>query len=32
MFVTELLEELNVELKGPYNYAARTEAGIPRDW
>lgn len=29
---TELLEELNVELKGPYNYAARTEAGIPRDW
>ncbi|KAH9311605.1 hypothetical protein KI387_026640, partial [Taxus chinensis] len=28
----ELLEELDVELKGPFNYSARTEAGIPRDW
>lgn len=28
----DLLKELNVELKGPFNYAARDEAGIPRDW
>eukprot|EP01018_Ginkgo_biloba_P015831 Gb_22756 [translate_table: standard] len=28
----ELIEELNVELKGPFNYSARAEAGIPRDW
>ncbi|KAK1267899.1 hypothetical protein QJS04_geneDACA008227 [Acorus gramineus] len=28
----DLLEEFNVELKGPFNYAARDEAGIPRDW
>jgi uncharacterized ferritin-like protein (DUF455 family) len=27
-----LLTEYNVELKGPFNYAAREEAGIPRDW
>lgn len=27
-----LLKELNVELKGPFNIAARDEAGIPRDW
>ncbi|KAG0499365.1 hypothetical protein HPP92_004056 [Vanilla planifolia] len=27
-----LLKEYNVELKGPFNYAAREEAGIPRDW
>jgi len=32
MFVTELLEELDVELKGPFNYEARAEAGMPRDW
>ncbi|KAK9922700.1 hypothetical protein M0R45_031152 [Rubus argutus] len=28
----DLLEEYNVELKGPFNYSARDEAGIPRDW
>ncbi|WCJ30928.1 hypothetical protein M5689_012449 [Euphorbia peplus] len=28
----DLLREYNVELKGPFNYAARDEAGIPRDW
>ncbi|XP_052726951.1 uncharacterized protein LOC108333083 isoform X2 [Vigna angularis] len=28
----DLLKEYNVELKGPFNYAARDEAGIPRDW
>ncbi|PNX97659.1 hypothetical protein L195_g020892, partial [Trifolium pratense] len=28
----DLLTEYNVELKGPFNYAAREEAGIPRDW
>ncbi|XP_027928421.1 uncharacterized protein LOC114185106 [Vigna unguiculata] len=28
----ELLKEYNVELKGPFNYSARDEAGIPRDW
>ncbi|CAL9771200.1 unnamed protein product [Musa acuminata subsp. burmannicoides] len=28
----DLLEEYGVELKGPFNYAARDEAGIPRDW
>ena len=28
----DLLEEYNVELKGPFNYVAREEAGIPRDW
>lgn len=28
----DLLKELNVELKGPFNIAARDEAGIPRDW
>ncbi|KAI9177389.1 hypothetical protein LWI28_014603 [Acer negundo] len=27
-----LLKEYNVELKGPFNYSARDEAGIPRDW
>jgi uncharacterized ferritin-like protein (DUF455 family) len=27
-----LLTEYNVELKGPFNYVAREEAGIPRDW
>lgn len=29
---TELLEELDVELKGPFNYAARAEAGMPCEW
>lgn len=28
----ELLNEYNVELKGPFNYSARDEAGLPRDW
>lgn len=28
----DLLKELNVELKGPFNYSAREEAGLPRDW
>ncbi|KAG9446130.1 hypothetical protein H6P81_012258 [Aristolochia fimbriata] len=28
----ELLKELNVELKGPFNIPARDEAGIPREW
>ncbi|XP_057455579.1 uncharacterized protein LOC130746850 [Lotus japonicus] len=28
----DLLKEYNVELKGPFNYTAREEAGIPRDW
>lgn len=27
-----MLEEYNVELKGPFNYSARDEAGIPRKW
>ncbi|GLT30204.1 hypothetical protein SLA2020_050190 [Shorea laevis] len=28
----DLLEEYGVELKGPFNYSARDEAGIPREW
>ncbi|KDP31779.1 hypothetical protein JCGZ_12240 [Jatropha curcas] len=28
----DLLREYNVEIKGPFNYSARDEAGIPRDW
>ncbi|KAF5950351.1 hypothetical protein HYC85_012344 [Camellia sinensis] len=28
----DLLKEYNVELKGPFNYSARDEAGIPRAW
>ncbi|XP_047330635.1 uncharacterized protein HI_0077 [Impatiens glandulifera] len=28
----DLLIEYNVEIKGPFNYSARDEAGIPRDW
>ncbi|KAL3509235.1 hypothetical protein ACH5RR_028636 [Cinchona calisaya] len=28
----DLLKEYNVELKGPFNYSARDEAGIPRNW
>lgn len=31
-FVLDLLEEYGVELKGPFNYSARDEAGIPRHW
>lgn len=28
----DLLKEYNVEVKGPFNYNAREEAGLPRDW
>ncbi|CAL0322575.1 unnamed protein product [Lupinus luteus] len=28
----DLLKEYNVELKGPFNHAARKEAGIPHHW
>ncbi|KAF8008042.1 hypothetical protein BT93_K1892 [Corymbia citriodora subsp. variegata] len=28
----DILTEYGVELKGPFNYSARDEAGIPRDW
>lgn len=28
----DILKEYNVEIKGPFNYSARDEAGIPRDW
>lgn len=28
----DLLKEHGVELKGPFNYSARDEAGMPRDW
>ncbi|KAF8409011.1 hypothetical protein HHK36_005082 [Tetracentron sinense] len=28
----DLLKEYNVELRGPFNYSARDEAGLPRDW
>ncbi|KAK8686046.1 hypothetical protein V6N13_125074 [Hibiscus sabdariffa] len=28
----ELLKEYNLELKGPFNYSARDEAGLPREW
>ncbi|XP_078431898.1 diiron containing four-helix bundle family ferritin protein, putative (Protein of unknown function DUF455) [Wolffia australiana] len=28
----DLLNELSVEPKGPFNYVARDEAGIPREW
>ncbi|KAK6142639.1 hypothetical protein DH2020_022987 [Rehmannia glutinosa] len=28
----DILKEYQVELKGPFNYSAREEAGIPRDW
>ncbi|KAJ8752114.1 hypothetical protein K2173_001789 [Erythroxylum novogranatense] len=28
----DLLSEYNVEVKGPFNYSAREEAGIPRNW
>lgn len=28
----DLLKEYNVEVKGPFNYSAREEAGLPRHW
>ncbi|XP_075478241.1 uncharacterized protein LOC142519189 [Primulina tabacum] len=28
----DILDEYNVELKGPFNYSAREEAGIPQEW
>ncbi|KAI5076159.1 hypothetical protein GOP47_0008224 [Adiantum capillus-veneris] len=28
----DLIQELNVELKGPFNHAAREKAGLPRSW
>ncbi|KAF5731363.1 hypothetical protein HS088_TW18G00040 [Tripterygium wilfordii] len=28
----DLLQEYDVQLKGPFNHSARDEAGIPRDW
>ncbi|KAL6538339.1 hypothetical protein OROGR_012327 [Orobanche gracilis] len=28
----DILKDYNVELKGPFNYSAREEAGIPREW
>ncbi|KAH7422971.1 hypothetical protein KP509_12G033700 [Ceratopteris richardii] len=28
----ELIQDLNVELKGPFNHAARQQAGLPRTW
>lgn len=28
----DLLKGYSVELKGPFNYAARDKAGMPRDW
>ncbi|GFP78611.1 uncharacterized protein hi_0077 [Phtheirospermum japonicum] len=28
----DILKEYKVELKGPFNYSAREEAGIPREW
>ncbi|KAH0751553.1 hypothetical protein KY285_004701 [Solanum tuberosum] len=28
----DLLEEYNVEVKGPFNHLARDEAGLPREW
>ncbi|KAI3767069.1 hypothetical protein L2E82_17151 [Cichorium intybus] len=28
----DLLKEYNVEVKGPFNYTARQEAGLPRNW
>lgn len=31
-YVADLLKEYNVEIKGPFNYSARDEVGIPRDW
>ncbi|GER56507.1 2-nonaprenyl-3-methyl-6-methoxy-1,4-benzoquinol hydroxylase [Striga asiatica] len=31
-FLLHILKEYKVELKGPFNYSAREEAGIPREW
>ncbi|KAI3996860.1 hypothetical protein MKX01_021136 [Papaver californicum] len=28
----DILKEYNVEVKGPFNYSAREEAGLPRHW
>ncbi|XP_022000132.1 uncharacterized protein HI_0077 [Helianthus annuus] len=28
----DLLKEYNVEVKGPFNYTAREEAGLPQEW
>nr|GEV51818.1 hypothetical protein [Tanacetum cinerariifolium] len=28
----DVLKEYNVEVKGPFNYTAREEAGLPWDW
>lgn len=28
----DLIKECDVVLKGPFNYPARDEAGIPREW
>ncbi|KAL3848785.1 hypothetical protein ACJIZ3_010667 [Penstemon smallii] len=28
----DILEEYNVEVKGPFNHVAREEAGLPREW
>nr|XP_043613953.1 uncharacterized protein HI_0077 [Erigeron canadensis] len=28
----DILKDYNVEVKGPFNYTAREEAGLPRDW
>jgi uncharacterized ferritin-like protein (DUF455 family) len=30
--ITDLIKEYGVVLKGPFNYPARDEAGIPREW
>lgn len=27
-----MLKAYDVELKGPFNYSARDEAGLPREW
>ncbi|TMW88698.1 hypothetical protein EJD97_018222 [Solanum chilense] len=32
ILLTDLLEEYNVEVKGPFNHLARNEAGLPREW
>ncbi|AQK89033.1 hypothetical protein ZEAMMB73_Zm00001d039203 [Zea mays] len=32
MFLEDLIKEYEVVLKGPFNYTARDEAGIPREW
>lgn len=30
--IADLIKEHDVVLKGPFNYPARDEAGIPREW